>query len=374
MAPRGSHERDLHAGDAAADHHDAFRFGQLARTQVEALRVLGLAARTGVERAVHRMPATALARTAAQARDARDDVLGATLRHLHRKLRVGQRRAPHAHEIGSLRCDELFGDGRVGNPADYRDRYIDDLLELTGGSCVESRRDRGGRRDDTARCGRPLGDVEQVDTRGPYHPSKGPRLVRAVASRYVVASAEAERDREIGADGVANGAYDLEREASPVLEGSPVLVTSLVAGGREELVDQIPVGAVNLDQVEARLFRAPRRGSERIHHEADVVAAHFARRALRRRIAKRRGPHEVLARIGGVCNAPGVEQLRTDGPARLMDAANELGMGRDLGIVPQGGKAHMGLPLGDDRVVLGDHKAPSAARLLLVEADELLGR
>ena len=63
---------------------------------------------------------------------------------------------------------------------------------------------------------------------------------------------------EVVADLGADGADDFEHEAGAVLERAAVFVLAVVDRRAEELGDQVAVGAVQLDAVEAGLARAPR--------------------------------------------------------------------------------------------------------------------
>ena len=58
----------------------------------------------------------------------------------------------------------------------------------------------------------------------------------------------AEADRGAArADGVDDGLEDVEREARAVCDGAAVRVRALVRVGLDELVDEVPVRAVDLD-------------------------------------------------------------------------------------------------------------------------------
>ena len=63
---------------------------------------------------------------------------------------------------------------------------------------------------------------------------------------------------EVVADLRADRLDDVDDEPGPVFERAAVLVLAIVDRRAEELRDQVAVGAVQLDAVEARLARAPR--------------------------------------------------------------------------------------------------------------------
>jgi hypothetical protein len=68
---------------------------------------------------------------------------------------------------------------------------------------------------------------------------------------------QAEDDDEVGADLLARAAHDLDGEADAVLEGRPIR-RAVVGLRRDELVDQVALGAHDLDAVVAGLLREAR--------------------------------------------------------------------------------------------------------------------
>lgn len=59
---------------------------------------------------------------------------------------------------------------------------------------------------------------------------------------------------KVPAAALANGADDFEQEAGAVFERATVGVLAVVDGGTQELSDEIAVGAVEFDAIEARLL------------------------------------------------------------------------------------------------------------------------
>ena len=71
---------------------------------------------------MHAMTATTLSRTPAQTRNAPNDIFGAALRHLRRKLRIGDGRTSHAYEICHSRHKKLFGNFWISDTP-YNNRW-----------------------------------------------------------------------------------------------------------------------------------------------------------------------------------------------------------------------------------------------------------
>ena len=80
------------------------------------------------------------------------------------------------------------------------------------------------------------------------HPRGDLGLVRQRgAARHELVTAQPQADRVVRSHRGADGGNDLEQEAEPVLEVSAVVVSSGVGRGRQELVDEVAVRAVDLD-------------------------------------------------------------------------------------------------------------------------------
>ena len=94
---------------------------------------------------------------------------------------------------------------------------------------------------------------------------------------HVLVAAQPIDDRHVRADRVAYCAHDFQRKPHAAREIAPVFVVALVAMGREELAQQIPVRTVNADEVAARLTGADRGIGEALDDLGDLVATQGAR-------------------------------------------------------------------------------------------------
>jgi hypothetical protein len=71
----------------------------------------------------------------------------------------------------------------------------------------------------------------------------------------------------VAADGFGHGAGHLQQEARAVGDAAAVVVLAVVAAALEELVDQVAVGSMDLDAVEAG-GDGVERGVAVVHHDA----------------------------------------------------------------------------------------------------------
>ena len=139
-------------------------------------------------------------------------------------------------------------------------------------------------------------------------PSSSKRAPMAPASsavsppRPISVSDQSQTDGDPVPHRLAYGGQHLDAETHPVLEAATVLVGSSVALRGEELVDQIAMGAVDLDSVEATGHGVPRRGCEMLHELSDLALLQTLRRL------------EIVGHIGW-------GQGRKLGPGPVVDAA-----------------------------------------------------
>ena len=100
------------------------------------------------------------------------------------------------------------------------------------------------------------------------------------------------------ARGLPHRPHDAQQQPRAVLERAAVLVVAGVRQRREELVQQVAVGSVHLEHVEARVERAPRRRGEVIHDGVDarLVQRHRLGEALVREGGRRDGLPAALLR------------------------------------------------------------------------------
>ena len=166
---------------------------------------------------------------------------------------------------------------------------------------------------------------------------------------------------------------DDEFGGSPAGRRAAELVVAGVGQGREELVDEVAVGPVQLDDVVAGLYRPARGRGEGGRRRADLVLGERARLGVLR-VGDGAGCHQVPALDGGRARSR-VAAGAPRGSARLAAAVTELDAGDgaggvdrlhdaavpgDLRVVPQpqveGGQA----TVGGHRRGLRDHGAETA--------------
>ncbi len=189
----------------------------------------------------------------------------------------------------------------------------------------------------------------------------------------------------VAADGGHRGARDLQRQAVAAFVAAAVAVGAQVDQRVEELLDQVAVGAMQLDAVEAGVHGELRGGHVFVDDLCEVVVGHRARRAVRLH-AQRVGVH-----LTGAHGAAGPEYLGTGrqvGHMRYAAAVHELHEdlavlcvdGRRGGLprvrlrrVEQPGDAWVAQAVGAGRGALGDDQAGRRA-LAIVRGHQCIRR
>lgn len=116
----------------------------------------------------------------------------------------------------------------------------------------------------------------------------------------------------LGANLLGDGLDDLEEEAAPVLDGASPLVGAVVDAGAGELVDEVAVGAVDLDAIAAGVDDVARGLAELGNLLPDVVLGEGlgrTRTALHLEVAAARVLEAAAAQVLGVRGAAEIPQL-----------------------------------------------------------------
>lgn len=182
------------------------------------------------------------------AADAGVDGLGAVVPGLGDEVGVGEQRAGHRDQVGAALGEQALGDlgGVDAVGGDQRDADLaHHLLRDPGEGAARHRGGDGGDAglvpaDAAVDDGRPGG----LDGLGQLHD-----LVQGGAAGHQVEHGEAVDDDEVLADALADPADDLHREAHPPLVRAAPLVLAVVGRGDDELVDQVALGAHDLNAV-----------------------------------------------------------------------------------------------------------------------------
>ncbi len=225
--------------------------------------------------------------------------------------------------------------GPIGGLA-ARDHHVvglDELLDrqIDAGRIARMREERPGRH------------VDGIDAGLHQHLADLDRLVQGVAGR---ADAE-ERDRvgvilgadlhlqvKIAADLRPDRLHDVDHEAGAVLDRSAVFVLPIVDGRAQELRDQIAIGAVELDAVEARLLRPPRALGERLDHFFDLSNRHpLAAETMGRVALVGRAQADRVFDAADVPLPPAVTELHDEPAVVLVDRLPQLAPERNVSIV-----------------------------------------
>ena len=137
-------------------------------------------------------------------------------------------------------------------------------------------------------------------------------VLRGQAVGQVLVGRDPVDDREVGADLGADGVHDVEGEAGPPLGVTTVFVGAVVGVWRQELVDQVAVGAVHLDGVNACFLTPARAGGELGHEFADLGGGQLAGHHLYDAAGDRRRCHQRGTGIQRVRLSAAVQELDRD--------------------------------------------------------------
>ena len=217
-------------------------------------------------------------------------------------------------------------------------------------------------------------DVERVD-QGVEHLGEGEPVVHRQAALVGLLDAEPVDQREVGADLLAHRADDLEREPRPVLEWPAVLVGALVGLGREELLEQVSVRAVELDGVEPGGDSPARPLAVLVDQARDLVELDRPRRRPERaRDVRGRGDRRLVAFGVALRVLPaGVVDLDRNLRALVVHGFGEIRQRADKAVVVDADGVSNGPPdFPVDRCVLEDDEPNAAPRPCPVVLDEPL--
>jgi hypothetical protein len=159
--------------------------------------------------------------------------------------RLAQRRPGEQDHVRLPVGQHLLGLGRLGDQADRPGRDVGPA-SYAGGErhlVAGTHRDRG-------RGVAPGGDVDQVDAVLPQVRAQPRALLDVPAAVDPVGARDPHHQRHAVRDRGAHRVDGLEQQPDPVVEGAAVGVVAPVGQRREELVEQVAVGGVDLDRVE----------------------------------------------------------------------------------------------------------------------------
>ena len=209
---------------------------------------LGLVAGAGIDEAGGQAACEGMVEAGLVAGDAGGDLVGAPCARLGHEIGIGEEGARHAHHVGRAVGKDRFGDlGRI-DAVGGDERHPDLAHELARDPGKGAARD-GGRDGGDARLVPADAGVDHRRAGGGDGAGEQDDLVMGGAVGDEVDHREAEDDDEVGAGGGAGAAHDLDGQAHAVVVSAAPAVGAAVGMGDEELVEQIALGAHDLDPV-----------------------------------------------------------------------------------------------------------------------------
>ena len=166
---------------------------------------------------------------------------------MDRPVGVAEHFARHEDEVGLALVDDAVGLGGLGDHADGGGGdggFVADASREV--DLIAGREGNFGVGDVAA--GRA---VDQVNAVFAQEAGKLNRVVDGPAAFRPVASGDADKQGQMGGPDTAHFIDNLEKETGAVFKTAAVGVGALVGERRVELVEQVAVGGVNFDQVEA---------------------------------------------------------------------------------------------------------------------------
>lgn len=184
---------------------------------------------------------------------------------VERPIRIAEHGAGEEDEIGVAFGNDRVGLMRVSDHANGGGGY--------GGFCADAGGEWGleGGADGDFGVGNLTtgGDIDEVDSVGAQVTGKDDGIVDGPAIVGPVSGGDADEEGKMVGPGGADGVDNLEWEADTVVETAAIGVGALIGERREEFVEQIAVGGVDLDEVEARGEGAFGGTGEGVDHAVD---------------------------------------------------------------------------------------------------------
>ena len=191
---------------------------------------------------------------AGEAAQAADDLLVPVGHDLFRQEGVGQQRTRHIDHVGLVGLDDFFHLGGIVQAADGGHGDGDMLFDLRRQIDVAAMLLEHGRmRVAKATLVRTGGNMQKIDAVFQL-PGDGDAVFQRIAALEQLGTAHAEFDGETGAHGLAHGLEHPAGKAATVLDAAPVFVRPVVEPGRQKLVDEPTMPAVDHDHLKARAF------------------------------------------------------------------------------------------------------------------------
>ncbi len=299
---------------------------------------------------------------------------------VHRPVGIEQGLAAQRDEVGGAARHQVLCRVRVEDEADRHDRDAGaaaDLGRIVDAE-IEPARHACAVRGIAGNAGRRRA-VEHVDARVAQRADEADHRLHRQRAVVQVGQRDAPGERPLGRPCGTHGTRDLERKALAVGGAAAVAVGAPVGFGREELVDQVAVRAMDLEHLEAGIGGAPRGSGPGRDQRMDLVFAQCGRRGpahVDRQCARPdHRPRRFAARRIGVVQRtmampPGLQRTLAAGVAELDRrhralAAQQVGHApqrRHLRVVPQADVAVRVAPARFDRGRLDEHDARAAER------------
>ncbi len=185
----------------------------------------------------------------------------------------------------------------------------------------------------------------------------------------------------VGAPDADGGIHDLKQQPGTVGDRSAISVGAQIAVGLQELFEQIAVGAVDLDAVEAGLHRIARALPERFDHIGDFFRLQCTRRLVTLRLSgggrrqhagssdrhcRRRNRQHAARLQRGMRHPADMPQLQKNESALGMNGVGDLSPAFDLLIRIDAGGGRISAPGRRHRRGFGDDQAARRGALPVI--------
>ena len=265
MSALGCGDRCRHARGAGADD------GNFPRRRGRRECPFRFATGKGIHQARRNLPGEDLVEACLVARDACIDFVGAAGGCLVHEIGIGEEWSSHRNHVGIAASDHIVAHARIVDPVGRDQRNLHGAAQAARdprkGRARHHRRNGGDARFMPAHTG-----VDDRGARALHGPGQCHHLVPRAATLDQVEHRQPEDQDEVAAHRFARAAHDLHREANAILEGTAPLVVAMIGLGCHELVDEVTLGAHDLDPVVAgalgQLRAADKRGDRPAHTPA----------------------------------------------------------------------------------------------------------